>query len=86
MLVETKLLSRQTCIGHNKRFLQQKFCHDKHTFVTTKDVFCDDKHDKTIVATKMILVAAPASDILHVYSHCSAFIQLGCLTTELTSL
>ena len=26
-------LSRQTC----------KFCHDKHTFVATKDVFCRDK-------------------------------------------
>ena len=32
--------------------LQQTFCHNKHTFVTTKDV------------TKMILVTAPANDNL----------------------
>ena len=43
------------------------FCHDKHTFVTTKDVFCRDKH--MFVATntclsrqKIILVEAPAND------------------------
>ena len=36
---------------------RQKFCCSKHTFVTTKDTFCRNKH-----ATKMILVAAPASD------------------------
>ena len=34
----------------------KSFCHDKHTFVATKDVVC------AFVATKMILVAAPASD------------------------
>ena len=39
-------------------------------FVATKDVFCRDKHkhgfcrDKTFVATKMILVAAPANDTI----------------------
>ena len=25
-------------------FMCQKFCHDKHTFVATKDMFCRDKH------------------------------------------
>ena len=35
---------------------QQNFCHDKHTFVATKDVFCVCR-DK-----KMILVAALAND------------------------
>ena len=30
-----------------------------HTFVVTKDMFCCNK---TFVATKMILVAAPAND------------------------
>ena len=47
MLVETKVLSRQT------------FCCDKHTFVATKDVFC---RDKSFDAIKMILVAAPPND------------------------
>ena len=39
--------------------LGQKFCHDKHTFVA--DSVC---RDKTFVATKMLLVAAPASDTI----------------------
>ena len=42
---------------------RQKFCrdksHDKHTFVVTKEVVC---HDKTFIAMKMILVAAPTND------------------------
>ena len=38
---------------------RKKFCRYKHTFVATKDVFCCDK---TFVATKNILVAAPAND------------------------
>ena len=49
----------------------QNFCHDKHTFVVTKDLFCRDKHvcrDKTFVTTKMILVAAPANDKIWVSS------------------
>ena len=37
----------------------QKFCRGKHTFVATKDVFCQDE---TFVVTKRILVAAPAND------------------------
>ena len=33
--------------------LGQRFCHDKHTFVATKDVFCRDKH--VFVTTKVSL-------------------------------
>jgi len=47
---------------------RQNFCHEKHTFVSTKDVFCRDKHAfvaTKFIATKMILVAAPASDKIH---------------------
>ena len=51
----------------NMCLLQQifvKFCNDKHTFVITKDVrVC---HDKTFVATKMILVGAPTNDKIEV--------------------
>ena len=48
-----------------KSFVMTKhvFCrdksHDKHTSVVTKDVDC---HDKTFIAMKMILVAAPTND------------------------
>jgi len=41
------------------------FCRDKHSFIETKDVIYRDKHvfvDKHFVATKTILVAAPAND------------------------
>ena len=56
IFVMTKLLSGQKCfIATNIILLQQNFCHDKHTFV----------------ATKMILVAAPASETL------VAFVLLG---------
>ena len=44
---------------------QQIFCHDKHIFVAANDVFCRDKHvlsQLNFVATKQILVAAPAND------------------------
>ena len=62
--------------------LWQKFCHHKHTFVMTKDMFCHDKIlfvatniccDKKFVttkilsyfvATKIILLTAPANDKL----------------------
>ena len=41
-------------------------CHDKHTFVVTKDAFCRDKHGfvmtKPLLRQNMILVAAPAYD------------------------
>ena len=51
---------------HNKKFVvtntplsQQKFCHDKHAFVMTKDAFC---RDKTFVVSKSILGGVPAND------------------------
>ena len=67
--VATKVLSQQTYFCRDKR----RICVDKHIFVATKDVFCRDKHvfatkplsrvcHKTFVATKMILVVAPAND------------------------
>ena len=78
MLVVTKLLSRQTHVCHDKYLSQQKyachdktsvvtklclsrqtFCHGRHTCVATEDVFCQDK---AFVATKLMLVAVPASD------------------------
>ena len=69
--VATKLLSRQTRVFvATNIFCRDKkpniFCRDKHTSVATKDVFYRDKHmyvaKNMYVATKMILVAAPASD------------------------
>ena len=67
----------------------QKFGHDKHTFVATKDVFYDITntrqtrvcHDKTFVATKMILVAAPANDRLA--ADCNAMKQHSLKSTKL---
>ena len=62
---------------HKYHFLSQhkiclyKYLSIQHRFVTTKHVFCRDKRmlvatkicrDKTFVATKMRLVAAPAND------------------------
>ena len=45
--VETKLCMYHFCC--NKTFVMTKlspqtFCHDEHTFVTTKDVFCHNKN------------------------------------------
>ena len=52
MLVAIKLLSQQTCLLRQKYFvmtniilLWQTFCCSKHAFVTTKDMFCRNKHD-----------------------------------------
>ena len=44
-------------------FCSDKFCRGKHAFVLTS--FCLDKllSRQTFVATKMVLVAAPAKDI-----------------------
>ena len=53
-------LSRQTRVCRDKSKLVAAKCRDKHIFVTTKDVFRRGKH--VFVATKMKLVAAPASD------------------------
>ena len=55
------LLSWQTRACHDKiNTSRQKFCHNKRTFVVTKDVF---------VATKIILVAPPANDSLKHTKH-----------------
>ena len=64
------LLQQKFCCGKN--ILQQKFCRSKHTFVVQKMCFDTTNMcllqqtrvccDKTFVATKIILVAAPASD------------------------
>ena len=42
----------KTFVATNTPLSQQKFCHDKHAFVVTKDVFCHGKH--TFVATKLL--------------------------------
>ena len=53
-------LSRQN-LGHDKYLSRQRlFCRDK-SFVATNTSVCRDKN-KTFVATKMILVVAPAND------------------------
>ena len=56
---------------------KRNFVETKLTFVATKHVFCRDKHvfvatntcfrDKTFVATKITLAAAPASDSLEMW-------------------
>ena len=61
-LCHDKYLSQQTRVCCNKSV----FCLNKHTFVTTQNIFCRDKHvccDKSMRVTK-ILVAAPANDTL----------------------
>ena len=45
------------------------FCHDKHTFVTTKDVFCRDKH--VFVATKRLSALVPSAILQYLMSICS---------------
>ena len=69
MLVKTKLLSWQTHVCCNKCLLWQMFCHAKYSFCRNKrhalmwqtHVYCD-KH--VFVATKFLLVAAPANDTI----------------------
>ena len=61
IFVATNILSRQNILS------LQTFCRDKHAFGAIKDVFCRDKHvfverEKNFVATKIILLAASASD------------------------
>ena len=60
MLVTTKPLPRQTrvCVARKNilprhTFVVTKICRGKHTFLATKD--------DLFVATKMVLVAAPAN-------------------------
>ena len=57
MLVRDKSLSRQTRVLYLSR---QNLCRDK-SFVATK-ISSDDNIKHVFVATKMILVAAPAND------------------------
>ena len=47
------------CRDKSKLVETKKHVWRTHTFVVTKDVFC---RDKSFVATKMILLAAPAND------------------------
>ena len=71
-LPEGSFLSRQKFCRNKlifvlatKVFSQQAyFCQDKHTFVTTKDMFVvtNTCFHKTFITTKIILMAAPASD------------------------
>ena len=71
------LVTNACLLWQNMSLLRQKYaglvvtniCYNKHNFVATKvwswqAYFCCDK---TFVATKMILVAAPASDILSLF-------------------
>ena len=66
------LVTKQICLSQHS---QKYACRDKTClsqqifacFVPTKDVFCRDRHvfcreRRVSVATKMILVAAPAND------------------------
>ena len=89
--VTTELcLSQQNIFVATKLLLWQNFCHDKHTFVITKDMFCHDKHmfvvtkislswQNFFVATEMIPVAAPASDTgSHVFVGLGITCGCGC--------
>ena len=57
MLVETNICVRQILVATNMSLSRLTFCRDQHTFIATMQVFV-----ATFVATKMILVAAPAND------------------------
>ena len=63
-LVATEVLSQENFICCRKYLSWQKFCCNKDMFVATKVLlqqahFC---HDKTLVATKIILAGVPAND------------------------
>ena len=62
-LPQVSFLSRQTrvCRDKSKLLLTKIFCCDKYHFVATSKLLSRQKMG--FVATKMILVAAPASDI-----------------------
>ena len=55
-LLQQNIVMTKVCFSQQT----EKFCHAKHTFVMTKDVFCHNKQQKH--TTKIILVAAPAND------------------------
>ena len=79
----------KTFVATNTCLLRQKFCHDKHIFVATKDLFCLDKHMflatnyKTFVPTKMILVAAPANDSGHTQPFCAGLPRWDTVEAEI---
>ena len=72
----TELLSRQNYVCRDKSFVATNICRDKHVFVATKASMSQTKRlprqthfclhlsrqNTGFVATKMILVAAPAND------------------------
>jgi len=67
MVVATKSLLRQNYVyvttnicRENTRLSRQTFCRDKRTLVATNKNKTNS--DKTFVATKMVLMAAPADD------------------------
>ena len=70
----TKLFSRQIFVAANIAFSRQKFCPDKHTFVATN--MCLSRQNTSFVATKMILVAAPANDSFTL-SHSTIFTDIS---------
>ena len=74
------VLSRQTRVCRDKSKLY--VCRDKHTFVATKDYFC---LDKKIVATKIILVAAPANDTCPPNQNRGCRVQHRVLQNELSA-
>ena len=58
IFVATKLLSQQIFVAANTYLSQQKFCHDKYTFVTTKDVLSWQTrvcHDRSKLVTSNFL-------------------------------
>ena len=65
-LPHVSFLSWQTCACHRKThlLLQHNFCRDKHLSWQVLSLY----RDETFVMTKMILVAAAASDTLQYYS------------------
>ena len=81
---KSKLVATKLCLLQ-KYWLRQKFCHDKNMFVmtsiqktcsvTTNTYLC---HNKTFVLTKMILVAAPASDTMHTLYFSANNLQWKC--------
>ena len=52
-------MSQQLFVATNIILLQQKFCHNKHTFFMTKDVFFHDKHKKSHTTTIRLVLSAP---------------------------
>ena len=87
MFCRDKNISRDKHKFVATKLVKTNICRDKHNFATTKSRrntpfvatklcmynFC---RDKTFVATKMILVAAPANDKLRAHLYCLGLSQL----------